>query len=593
MAARSVRFLVLILLPLAMAGSSPAQTWFVPDDYPTIQAALDAVPAGDTIVVRDGTWLGDGNRNLDFGGKDLVLRSENGPGACILNAEGNASVNQRVFHFHGGETRDAIVEGFTITGGHVYWAYQLGEAGGGIFCENGSSPTVRNCIIEGNQAKHGGGIRLGTGSAYIYQCIIRDNHADQTTGFGGGIAMSSSNGTVSECEIRGNTAANGAGIGASYGTPLVFNCLVIGNVASLRGGGMSSGTSGVQMRFSTLSANQAPMGGGVFVSGGLEFEKCTISGNRAVEDGPDTGLGGGIMFFGVMNVSVTYTIIARNTCDALDGGPQLALQTDTGTPNVTVDHSLVVGGVADAYDPDGGLNWGTYSLDEDPQFCSSEPDLEEWWALQDDSPCWTHGWGVIGAWSAECGPSPIYLQDFTARQADSGVHLSWSVHAAAEAEDFRLVGRRDGSTWTVTFAPTTSRMFEGWDQSTAARTAGQIDYELSYLDATGGSTHLAHRSVTIVPSAGVARIVAAHPNPFNPRVTVDFAVPRTMRVFLAVFDLEGRRVALLGEHTYLPGNHTVVWDGRDAAGHELAAGTYLLHLETDTVRESRKVVLVK
>jgi len=136
-------------------------------------------------------------------------------------------------------------------------------------------------------------------------------------------------------------------------------------------------------------------------------------------------------------------------------------------------------------------------------------------------------------------------------------------------------------------------MFEGWDQSDAARTAGQIDYELSYHAAAGGWTHLAHRSVTIAPSAGAARIVGVYPNPFNPRVTVDYAVPRTMRVTMAVFDLEGRRVAFLGERTCLPGKQAIVWDGRDTSGHELAAGTYLIRLETETGRQSRKVMLVK
>ncbi len=60
-------------LVVAAAGDATAETtWYVDDDAPadfsTIQAALNAASNGDTIIVRDGTYTGDGNRDIDFKG---------------------------------------------------------------------------------------------------------------------------------------------------------------------------------------------------------------------------------------------------------------------------------------------------------------------------------------------------------------------------------------------------------------------------------------------------------------------------------------------------------------------------------------------
>ena len=55
----------------------------VPDDYLTIQEAIDDVPNGYRIVVRDGIYSG----NLDMKGKSLLLQSENGAESCIINSQ--------------------------------------------------------------------------------------------------------------------------------------------------------------------------------------------------------------------------------------------------------------------------------------------------------------------------------------------------------------------------------------------------------------------------------------------------------------------------------------------------------------------------
>jgi hypothetical protein len=155
--------------------------------FKTIQAGIDAAYDGDTVLVADGTYTGIGNKNLDFGGKAITVKSENGAAVTIIDCKKDG----RGFCFHSGETELSVVDGFTITNGYV----GSDEGGGGIECSNSSSPTIRNNTITGN-----------------------------SSGFGGGIACNSSYPTISNNTITGNSAANdGGGIECYQSSPTIIN----------------------------------------------------------------------------------------------------------------------------------------------------------------------------------------------------------------------------------------------------------------------------------------------------------------------------------------------------------------------------------
>ena len=74
---------MVIFLGISQAEASPA-TIYVPDDYTTIQGAVNAASAGDTIIVRDGTYT----ENVDVNKDHLTIKSDNGAEVTIVQTSG-------------------------------------------------------------------------------------------------------------------------------------------------------------------------------------------------------------------------------------------------------------------------------------------------------------------------------------------------------------------------------------------------------------------------------------------------------------------------------------------------------------------------
>jgi hypothetical protein len=119
--------------------SDPLENGSQQHPFDSIQEAIDASDGHATINVLDGTYTGSGNRDIDFYGKAIILRSLNGAATCIIDCEGLG----RGFDFHSGETQQTIVAGFTITNGQA-------DSGGAVRCVN-SSPQISNCVVSDNK----------------------------------------------------------------------------------------------------------------------------------------------------------------------------------------------------------------------------------------------------------------------------------------------------------------------------------------------------------------------------------------------------------------------------------------------------------
>ncbi len=83
------------------------------------------------------------------------------------------------------------------------------------------------------------------------------------------------------------------------------------------------------------------------------------------------------------------------------------------------------------------------------------------------------------------------------------------------------------------------------------------------------------------------------PNPFNPRTTIAFDLPKPMAVSLTVYDAGGRRVRDLAGGEREEGRHEVVWDGTDGRGESVASGVYFYVLQAGSERLTGKMVLMR
>lgn len=91
----------------------------------------------------------------------------------------------------------------------------------------------------------------------------------------------------------------------------------------------------------------------------------------------------------------------------------------------------------------------------------------------------------------------------------------------------------------------------------------------------------------------VPLLLTSYPNPFNAATTIRYRLADPADVELAIFDLGGRLVRRLGNSAQAPGQHRVVWDGRDDGGLPLASGIYFITLVMPGHHAVQKVALLK
>jgi predicted CXXCH cytochrome family protein len=301
----------------------------VPAEYSTIQAAINAASYyGDIVIVSDGTY----SENINFNDKLITVKSVNG--AASTKIQGTVS-NSPVVTFGSGETANAVLDGFTIDN-----QASAGTLSRGISITNNSSPTIKNCVVEGNAMStgyNGAGIYINAGSATIENTTLGGNAANKNTcGSGCGLytealsgPLSISNSTVSE-----NTSTNaGAGIyllsnGAQITT--ITNTTFTNNTATLSGGAIYSNDSKLSISGGSFTGNSTGInqnGGAIHSQGGnseLSIDGITFTGNSS------GNLGGAIYVYNstlAVPLSISNSTFTGNT--ATQSGGAIALNSLT------------------------------------------------------------------------------------------------------------------------------------------------------------------------------------------------------------------------------------------------------------------------
>ncbi len=197
----------------------------VPEDYEMIQDAIDAAQDGDEIIVSEGIYY----ENIDFRGKNLVLRSENPDDPDVVeNTIIDGDRSGPVVIFRQGENDDTVLKGFTITrGSGTRELISLdnedqkrlnGYFGGGILVINNSSPLIENNVLVDNISDFGGGISIVDATPEVANNTIMNNGASE---YGGGVFVVNSTGLkLTGNKIQNNESSTGGAVWACNNSTL-------------------------------------------------------------------------------------------------------------------------------------------------------------------------------------------------------------------------------------------------------------------------------------------------------------------------------------------------------------------------------------
>jgi hypothetical protein len=159
-----------------------------------------------------------------------------------------------------------------------------------------------------------------------------------------------------------------------------------------------------------------------------------------------------------------------------------------------------------------------------------------------------------------------------------------------------IADRLTDEAWRKMLARDVPPKLQDWVVSFMDVTASQPSFNPDSPANLYGRKFTAVETEEMTPLPGAIQFSQNCPNPFNPTTTIRFTVPdHTQHVTLTVYNLRGQKVRTLADGAMEAGVHTVIWDGKDALGQEVASGVYFCRLMANGGKwtKTRKMVLIR
>ena len=576
---RTVLTLSALVLLISLSTSN-AETWYIlPDgtgDAPTIQAGVDSAAVGDTVMLANGTYTGDGNRDVDYSGKGIVIRSQDdNPDSCVIDCQGSEADPHRAFNIPPMFPDTAMLQGVTVTNGynvegaaiHVNMAYFAanncvfrgndGDSWEGVIYNFGSailngckftgnstvalvfygSGAVTDCLFDGNDGSvlyaeftgvdftdcvisgNQSGLSYDHGSGTITGCTFTDNVGTTISGFWTGF-------TIGDCTF----ARNGNGINLFHCSASVTNCAFTDNSRTTGGGAAVSSCDGSSATFAdcTFARNSAPRGGalGSYYDDQIVLTNCVFWGNSATEGGAiycEDAEGQNMLV--LLNCTVAY--------NSATAGAGIYLTKETNPATATINHTII------AFNQQGGAVHCDSTSTADLRCSNVYGNAGGNW-----DGCLA---GQLGFPKGNISINPFFCDETTGDltvRSDSPC-LPYSQH--------NLCGSLIGA------------LGQGCDLVTGIPNAPST------------------------PNANVR----SYPNPFNPQTTIVYSVPTPGFVTISIYDAQGRHVRDLVSKETAPGDHIAMWDGRNDDRAQVTSGVYFVRMTVGNQTASDKLVLLK
>ncbi len=309
----------------------------------------------NVILAAAGTYTGNGNKNLSFGGYNIKIRSLNGAAATIIDLENDG----RFLSLNNGETLDSLLDGFTVRNGSGY-------SGGAVYLGSGAGLKIKNCVFEntvsGNAVSVDTGITEITNSRFLNNAsralllcqgegsIVRDCEfsKNKTNSQGAAISIYDCEGTVeiTRCKFMYNQSFDEGGaifafnFDSNNNAVNITNCLFLDNRADAYNAYYAcyntvSHLTNVTIANTKYSSNYSCR---LFPGSSTTLQNCIIQGS----------------------ISIDGAVVANNNCSQDD-------LSSRGSNNITVDPQLTWGGYPKATSPciNAGLATGAPADDLD------------------------------------------------------------------------------------------------------------------------------------------------------------------------------------------------------------------------------------
>ncbi len=552
----------LMVIHVSTTGSDSTGDGSEANPFATIQTAIDSSSDGDTVLVAAGSYCD----TINFVGKNIVVAShfiidqdEAFVDSTILGItydnyyNGDCADFFDGIQFINGEDSSAVLTGFTITS-------TFGRSP--IQCVD-SSPTLSYLTLRDNYTNDdgGGAIYLVNSNSNLENLIIKDNS-------------------------KGSHNYGGAGIFAENSFISINNSLIANNFSS-----------------SPPHNDDTLTGGIVAMNSILELDNNTFYGNS------------GEFYGGAIHFDTSSSGIITNSIFWENEGPEGI----TGVATIT--YSIVQGG------------WdGEDNIDADPLFCN--PDSGDY-TLATNSPCVGTGEDGenMGAFGVGCGiqvdwefslSEPVIEVMGTDNVWNPGDTISvemdfcnntdiahnWYPGVTIES-DSSLTSLHIGHIWFYAmFADECHTISWGTIANTSLISDTIVEFRAypEALNCQNQPEYCINGDTLTFEVPIVVQVISAepepftpeefslrqnYPNPFNPVTTLRYDIPENSHVTVTIYDMLGREVKTLINHTQDAGYRSIIWNATNDYDKPVSAGIYLYQIQAGEYISTKKMVLLK
>ena len=293
----------------------------VPEDYSSIQEAINSSAQNDTVLVGPGLYV----ENLFINNISISIVSSDGANNTIIDGSNNNSVINI-----NSSGNNVLINGFTVKNGVGDLFASGSRYGGGIISRN-TILTLDSLIVENNESFAGGGVCIYDMESSSTQSIIKNSI------------------------IKNNIASEGGGVFVINQSLDIINSTIDGNgmIPFGSGGGVQALAANINLLNTNLINNHSRFGGGIYIGSSISsIEKTIISNN--ISDSK----GGGIWVGSDSNLDFSETLITDNFSDGFGGGIFIS------SANLFIDKSTIANNIVTANVVGAGLyiNQGLVNL---------------------------------------------------------------------------------------------------------------------------------------------------------------------------------------------------------------------------------------